>query len=1137
MSQIQYFPPFDPDYEPDSVGLRWEDYKRDFVHYMVASNKEKFADIEAEIVTSSFIYLMGKRCANLFRTVGNDTDKYVDICTKMDKVFVKSVNTDYEKYKFSLARQSKNESFDAFINRLRILSANCGFSDADAEIRTRIIQGCYSEPLRVKALSENLNAENLIKTGRAMEHAKSQAHLITEAEIVHSIRDNKFRKPTISQYKKHESVNRSQDRAKPKKCGYCGNEHIFGKNNCPAYGKRCDICKLSNHSAAVCRSKNQNAKAKDFKGQNINAISHVNESGLFGSGARFSNESSSEYIFSINCGQRGLPTVDIEIDNNSTILMYIDTCCTLNVIDENTYNRLKVKPKLTPVENVAWGYQNERPIDFLGEFLCKLTCKSKIVDAKISVIRGKEKCLLGFHTCDELGIVKIINSVAHEYNLAYWKAKYPSVFSGKLGKLKDFEVKLDIDETVKPVVCKRYPLPFHIRGKVEEIVQQGVAEGVFEKATGPTTWLLNPFLVDKGGGKKRFVVDASPTNDAIRRTRHQLPTIEELIADINGSKVFSKLDLKDGFHQVSLHEESRHVTTFRAPSGLYRYTRLLQGNTAIPEIYHNIIETQVIQGLEGSRNVMDDLLVHGKDDEEHDRRLDALLKRLNDKGLTVNINKCRFKQKSVEFFGLIFSEDGIRLTFDKTQALRDAKTPKSPGEISSLLGLSTYCSRFIKDHATITDPLRQLTRKRSNLDKSPMSWGVKEENALKALKEAATGEILAYFDVKYDTVLIVDASPIGLGAILMQTNPKDNEDVRIIAYASRSLSDVERRYSQLEKECLAMVYGCEKFHIYLYGRKFLIDSDAKALEYIFNKRNKTVPVRIERWSLRLMPYDFRIRHRPGIGNPADYLSRQPVFNQDSHKDDVEEYVNYVFSASIPKSITHEEILKATNEDEVLQELIRRIRGAKFNLKKRKSSMFDHVFHELCVTDENIVMRKQKIVIPLSLQERVISIAHEGHQGITKTKELLRTKVWFPRLDALVEKKISSCHTCQINHPTVNYEPLRMTGMPNGPWENVDIDFYGPTPDGTDLLVLIDQYSRFAIVEEVKSKTAQTVIPVLHKIWSTFGIPLVLKSDNGPRFSSVDFSNMCGYFGIKHHLITPYWPRANGEVERFNRNLT
>ena len=513
------------------------------------------------------------------------------------------------------------------------------------------------------------------------------------------------------------------------------------------------------------------------------------------------------------------------------------------------------------------------------------------------------------------------------------------------------------------------------------------------------------------------------------------------------------------------------------------------------------------------------------------------MKRLDEKGLTVNVDKCLIKRNKVEFFGFIFSTDGISLSQDKIKALKEATPPTTASEVSSLLGLSTYCSRFIRDHATITDPLRKLTRQKKVKGTKPnIKWTEVEQKALDALKEAATSQVLSYFDKNFKTFLVVDASPIGLGAILMQENPQDKTDIRIIAYSSRSLSEVERRYSQIEKECLAIVYGCEKFHIYLYGRSFEIDSDAKALEYIFNNTNRKIPMRIERWTWRLLPYDFKIRHVPGIMNPADYLSRHPVEDHNSHKNDVEEYVNYVFSSSIPKSITHEEIVKATSEDEILQELIRRIRGAKFNLNKRKSIMFDHVFHELSVTNENVVMRNQRIVIPLSLQDRVIAIAHEGHQGITKTKSLLRTKVWFPRLEDLVEKKIDTCSACQINHPRQYFEPLRMSEMPDGPWQCLDMDFWGPTPANSDLLIIIDEYSRYAIAEEVFSKTTSEIIPVLHKVWSMFGIPSDLKTDNGPTFTSIEFENMCKFFGIRHRLITPYWPRANGEAERFIRNL-
>jgi hypothetical protein len=212
------------------------------------------------------------------------------------------------------------------------------------------------------------------------------------------------------------------------------------------------------------------------------------------------------------------------------------------------------------------------------------------------------------------------------------------------------------------------------------------------------------------------------------------------------------------------------------------------------------------------------------------------------------------------------------------------------------------------------------------------------------LKDAATGGILAYFNTAFKTELIVDASPIGLGAILIHFNPKDITDIRIIAFASRTLSDVERRYSQIEKECLAIVRGCEKFHIYVYGRHFSLETDNKDLMFIFMNLNKNVSVRIERWSLCSANYDFSIHHITSVGNPVDYLSRKPLTTNNAKNEDGEHYINYLLNSAVPNTIMHEKILKATAEDEILQELMRCIRGAKFNLK-RKSVEYDHVFHD------------------------------------------------------------------------------------------------------------------------------------------------------------------------------------------------
>lgn len=287
--------------------------------------------------------------------------------------------------------------------------------------------------------------------------------------------------------------------------------------------------------------------------------------------------------------------------------------------------------------------------------------------------------------------------------------------------------------------------------------------------------------------------------------------------------------------------------------------------------------------------------------------------------------------------------------------------------------------------------------------------------------------------------------------------------------SSRSLSDIECKYSQIEKECLAIVWGCEKFHLYVYRRPFTITSDNKALEYIFKRSNGKVPIRIEHWTVRLFDYDFKVKHRPGIGNPADFLSRHPIPAENSEKIN-EIDINYMFSVAVPKSINRDELAKATNDDCILQEVIRRIKGAKISQEKRKSKQFDVCFHELSVTADGIVMRNHLIVIPLSLQNKSIELAHDGHQGVSKTKDLLIASVWFPRMNVLVEEKLNQCKVCRINHPKRDFEPLHMSIMPDGPWEILMLDFFGPTPCRSELLVLYDSYSRFPIVHEVQTNS-------------------------------------------------------------------
>ncbi|CAC5425334.1 unnamed protein product [Mytilus coruscus] len=289
------------------------------------------------------------------------------------------------------------------------------------------------------------------------------------------------------------------------------------------------------------------------------------------------------------------------------------------------------------------------------------------------------------------------------------------------------------------------------------------------------------------------------TNEAVVREKYPIPTVEEILQDLNQSKVYSKLDIKWAFHQIELSQESRDITAFMTHQGLFRYKRLMFGISCAPEMYNKIIH-QALGGLPGVNSIYDDIIVHGKSEEEHNRNLEQLLCRLLEKGLTLNIDKCQFNMERIEFMGHILSEHGIGVSDSQLQAIKEARKPQTVTEVKSFMGLVNFTGRFIPNLATIAEPLNRLMKKNK-----PFNWGPEQDDAFEKLKQClANNTNLAYFDINADTQVIADASPVGLGAVLVQ---KQGDSHKIICYASRSLSEIERRYSQTEKEALGLVWA------------------------------------------------------------------------------------------------------------------------------------------------------------------------------------------------------------------------------------------------------------------------------------------------------------------------------------------
>ena len=361
----------------------------------------------------------------------------------------------------------------------------------------------------------------------------------------------------------------------------------------------------------------------------------------------------------------------------------------------------------------------------------------------------------------------------------------------------------------------------------------------------------------------------------------------------------------------------------------------------------------------------------------------------------------------------------------------------------------------------------------------------------------------------------------------------DNKNEELVTCVSRTLTDVEQRYSQFEKESLAIVWACERLKMYLIGREFDLYTDNSAAQTIFNNPFSNPSARVRRWTLRMLPFKCRIFHIDGNGNIADYLSRNPVKSTCcEHERIAEEYIYMVTTASIPSALSKQEIIDATILDPVLTEAIQAIQ----NNTNLKHSELNQWLKQMTVTEDGILLRDTRVVIPKALTQRIVNIGHTGHQGMVKTKALIRHHVWFPKLDAAVENTVRNCVKCQANTNKTVMEPVKILPIPLGPWEEVDTDFFGPLPNGKYQMVFICRYSKFLVIRSINNLKALTVISVLDKGCAEFGFMHKLKSDNGPPFKSYEFNNFCTQSGIIHIRITPYWPRANGLVERVMQPL-
>lgn len=499
--------------------------------------------------------------------------------------------------------------------------------------------------------------------------------------------------------------------------------------------------------------------------------------------------------------------------------------------------------------------------------------------------------------------------------------------------------------------------------------------------------------------------------------------------------------------------------------------------------------------------------------------LEKTLERCNDLNLTLIKEKCQFSVEEITFFGNEISF-GIRPTANKFEAFLEARDPANKIELQSFFVMTSHFSSRIINKANNASCLYDLLKKSKEFN-----WTEEHSKAIKSIKENTIIDHLAHFDDKKETELLVDAGPTGVSAILIQKDDRGNK--YLISCASHAFSETEKRYSQVEKEMLAPVWGCEHYSQKLLAREFTLSTDNKSVKEILYKENvkPSTSKRINSWMSNLTKFNYKPVHIPGKINPADYISRF----HNSRRSPIFENLKKIYamnlenSASTWNSLTIDEIVKNTNEDEALSF----IKSAFTNgIHIQKAKNYFNVFKELSIHPSGLILKNDKIVLPNNL--RVIEIVLNGH--LEKSLDIIKQRYYFPKLIQKITLAHNKCNACEANTGFTTVEPIELQIIPKSVWEDVEIDFSSKTPSNYYLLVIVDKRSRYLFMKISKNLTSQCAIKILKKLFEEHGTPKMVRSDNGPAFKSHEFATFAKSQGFKHIKSTPLWPRANGMVE-------
>ena len=684
---------------------------------------------------------------------------------------------------------------------------------------------------------------------------------------------------------------------------------------------------------------------------------------------------------------------------------------------------------------------------------------------------------------------------------------------------RNIEMKIELEEGTRPKMGPMYKLSTTELAEMKRQINELLANGYIRPSISP--WGSPVLFIPKKDGGLRMCIDYRALNKKTIKNQVPLPRIDEVWDQIGGSKFFTTLDLKEGYHQIRIREKDIEKTAFRTRYGQFEYLVTPFGLTGAPGCFQTLMNNIFRKYLDEFVLVyLDDILIYSKTWDEHLEHIESVLKILRENKIYAKKSKCFFGKSETEYLGHVISEKGIQVNPKKTNAISNWEKPSNVKEIQSFIGLCNYYRRFIENFAKIAAPLTNLTKKNV-----PFIWDHEQQQAFENLKnKLVNAPILKYADPNIPYVITTDASEVGVGGVLSQSV---NSEEHPVAYTSRKLNEAEQKYSTHERELLGIIHALKQWRPYLHGSKFTIKTDHHPLKYL--ESQKTLSRKQARWIEFMQEFNFDIEYLKGkLNKVADGLSRQ-------------NYKATQTSSNVISKLFALTQIELSNRS--LQELEKEYKNDVF---------FNQIWEQTeppYIKKSNRIYFEGRLCIPNgNLKNTILHDNHNsllgGHRGENKTYELIKRDFFWPEMKDEIKVYVSSCQKCQESK-SLNKKlagKLRIFPPPNRKWEVISMDFMFKLPrtkDGyTGIMTVVDKLSKRAhFIPLTTNNTSEHIANVFYKeIFKHHGIPRKIISDRDTRFTSDLWRDFTKLLKIRLNLSTAFHPETDGQSERAFRTI-